>query len=106
MPGTVKIWWHDGAVKDIRYHDIPVVAEPELGFETVPVGAVAAASGAAPDLATVAIIETDVDVRYVVRPPGVTTNASTTDSKPVLAVRLVTEPIGVAPGYSISFIEA
>jgi len=38
MPGTVKVWWHDGAVRDIRYHNIPVVNEPELGFEAVAVG--------------------------------------------------------------------
>lgn len=105
MPGTVKIWWHDGAVKDIRYHDIPVVAEPELGFESVSVGPSAAASGPAPELTTVAIIETDVDIRYTVRPPGVTTDANATSSKPVGAFGLVTEPIGVTAGHTISFIE-
>ena len=38
MPGTVKIWWHDGATKDVRYNELPVVNEPELGFETGAVG--------------------------------------------------------------------
>ena len=35
MPGTVKIWWHDGAVRDVRFHDLPVVSEPELGFDGI-----------------------------------------------------------------------
>ena len=48
MPGTVKIWWHDGAVRDVRYHDIPVVNEPELGFESIAVGASPVQSGAGP----------------------------------------------------------
>lgn len=105
MPGTVRIWWHDGAVKDIRYHDIPVVAEPELGFEMVNVGSAASASGAAPKLATVALIESDVDIRYTVRPPGITTDANLVSSKPVGAFGPVTESIGVLEGYTISFIE-
>ncbi|MEM7059293.1 MAG: hypothetical protein AAF557_17045 [Pseudomonadota bacterium] len=104
MPGTVKIWWHDGAVKDIRYHDIPVVAEPEVGFETVAVGATATVSGPAPEQATVAIVETDVNVRYTVRPPGITTDANATSSKPVSS-GFITEAIGVSSGHTISFIE-
>lgn len=104
MAGTVKIWWHDGAVKDVRYHDIPVIAEPEVGFETVAVGATATASGPAPANATVAVVETDVNIRYTVRRPGDLATADTT-SKPVLALDFMTEVIGVAPGYSISFIE-
>ena len=104
MPGTVKIWWHDGAVKDIRYHDIPVVAEPELGFETVSVSGTPALSGAAPVDATVAIVETDVNVRYAVRRPGDTVDASA-DSKPLLAVDHGTDSIGVQAGYTISFVE-
>ncbi len=63
MAGTVKIWWHDGAVRDVRYHDIPVVNEPELGFETLAVGPIAEASGPAPQDATVAVVETDVNIR-------------------------------------------
>ena len=105
MPGTVKIWWHDGAVNDIRYHDIPVVAEPEVGFETVMIGPTASASGPAPANTTVAIIETDVDFRYTVRPQGVTTEASVLASKPVLALNLATISIGASEGQSISFIE-
>lgn len=106
MPGTVKIWWHDGAVKDVRYHDIPVVNEPELGFETVAVGGAAANSGAAPADTTIALVESDVTFRYVVRRPGETTQASLATSKPITATGPAVDVIGVAPGYSISFIEA
>ena len=106
MPGLVKIWWHDGATRDIRYHDIPVVNEPELGFETVAVSGVAANTGAAPGDATVALVETDTNVRYVVRRPGGTAVADPVLSKPIAATGPATNSIGVAPGYSISFIEA
>lgn len=106
MPGLVKIWWHDGATRDIRYHDIPVVNEPELGFETITVNAIAANSTAAPSDASVAVIETDVNVRYTVRRPGGTATADLVTSKPIAATGPTTNSIGVAPGYSISFIEA
>lgn len=106
MPGLVKIWWHDGATRDIRYHDIPVVNEPELGFETVAVSAVAANSSQAPSDASVAVIETDVNVRYRVRRPGSSATADPVLSKPIAATGPATNSIGVAPGYSISFIEA
>ena len=106
MPGTVRIWWHDGAVKDVRNHDIPVVAEPELGFETVTISGVPTASGPAPEGVSVAIIETDVDLRYTVRPPGVLTDASIDLSKPIPTAPMLTESIGVQPGFTISFIEA
>jgi len=105
MPGTVKIWWHDGATKDVRYNDLPVVNEPELGFETLVVGPVAVTSGAAPADATVAIIESDVNTRYVVLPPGGTGNADSVASKAIPATGLGTDSIGVRPGASISFIE-
>lgn len=106
MPGTVKIWWHDGATKDIRYNDIPVVNEPELGFETVAVSTAAAASGVAPADAVVAIIETDVNVRYLVRLPGQFGDADAQSSKPIAATGPSTDAIGVGPGCTISFIEA
>ena len=106
MPGTLKIWWHDGAVKDIRYHDIPVVNEPELGFETVTVSDVPANSGPAPSGTTVAIVETDVTVRYYVRHPGDTTLADAVNSKPIGITGTATDSIGVLPGCTISFVEA
>lgn len=106
MPGTVKIWWHDGAVKDVRHHDIPVVNEPELGFEQVAVSDVPALTGAAPAHTSVAIVETDVNVRYVVRHPGDVTLADAETSKPVAATGVSTDAIGVAPGCTISFVEA
>ena len=106
MPGTVKIWWHDGATKDVRYNELPVVNEPELGFETVAVGATPANSGAAPEDAVVAIIESDVDIRYAVRLPGGSQNADPVNSKPIRTTGHGIDSIGVRPGYSISFVEA
>ena len=106
MPGTVKIWWHDGATNDVRYNNIPVVNEPELGFETVAVSGTPMPSGPAPDGVVVAIIETDVNIRYLVRRPGETQSADPATSKPLAATGPATDAIGVGPGCSISFIEA
>ena len=106
MPGTVKIWWHDGAVRDVRYHDIPVVNEPELGFESIAVGASPVQSGAAPADAVVAIVESDVNVRYLVRRNGVGGDADAVTSKPIGATGYSTDSIGVRPGDTISLIEA
>lgn len=105
MPGVVKIWWHDGAVLDVRCNDVPVVNEPELAFETVLVSATPANSGPAPEDARVAIVESDVDVRYVVRPNGGTALADAETSKPIAATGLGTDAIGVDAGCSISFVE-
>jgi hypothetical protein len=106
MPGTVKIWWHDGATRDVRYHELPVVNEPELGFETVSVGAAPASSGPAPKDAVVAIVESDVNLRYLVRRPGETAVADTLTSKPLPATGFGTNSIGVGEGFTISFVEA
>ena len=106
MPGTVKIWWHDGAVRDVRYHDIPVVNEPEIAFESIAVGGTAAASGPAPSQATVAVVECDVNIRYRVRRPGDTAAADAATSKPIPATGVSTDTISVGPGDTISFIEA
>ncbi|MEM0987372.1 MAG: hypothetical protein AAGK00_00725 [Pseudomonadota bacterium] len=105
MAGTVKIWWHDGAVIDVRHHDIPVVNEPELGFELVGVSQTPSISGVAPEDTRVAIIETDVAIRYLVRRPGETALADGDNSKPIAATGAGTDAIGVQPGYTISFIE-
>ena len=105
MPGTVKIWWHDGGVTDIRHHDIPVVGEPELGFESLNVTFAAASSGPAPKNATVALVETDVNVRYRVQTPGDPTEADAATSKPLPRTSFWTEPVGIKEGQTISFIE-
>jgi len=105
MPGTVKIWWHDGATKDVRYNELPVVNEPELGYETLAVGATAASTGPAPDDAVVAIVETTVNARYLVRRPGDSTDADAATSKPLPATGFGTNSIGVAKGCTISFVE-
>lgn len=106
MPGTVKIWWHDGATRDVRYHELPVVNEPELGFETIAIGATPASSGAAPRDAVVAIVESDVNLRYFVRRPGETAEADAFSSKPLAATGFGINSIGVGEGYTISFVEA
>lgn len=106
MPGTVKIWWHDGAVRDIRYHDVPVVNEPEIGYEAVSVGATPASSGPAPANAAFAVVETDVNIRYRVRPVGDATPADVVTSKPIANTGHAIDAIGVSAGSTISFIEA
>lgn len=106
MPGTIKVWWHDGATKDVRYNELPVVNEPELGYETVVVGASPASTGPAPEDAVVAIVETDVPVRYLVRRPGGIANADAVTSKPMPATGFGTNSIGVGPDCTISFVEA
>ena len=105
MPGTVKIWWHDGATKDVRYNELPVVNEPELGFESVSVSAAPASTGPAPEDAVVAMVESDVNIRYLVRLPGVGTDADPTDSKPLPSTGFGTNSIGVAKDCTISFVE-
>ncbi len=105
MPGTVKVWWHDGATKDVRYNELPVVNEPELGFESVAVGLTSASTGPAPEDAVVAIIESDVKVRYLVRRPGSTADANPVGSKPLPATGFGTNSIGVGKDFTISFLE-
>ncbi len=105
MPGTVKVWWHDGATKDVRYNELPVVNEPELGFETVAVDATPASTGPAPEDAVVAIVESDVDLRYLVRLPGSGADADPNNSKPLPSTGFGTNSIGVARDCTISFVE-
>lgn len=105
MPGTVKVWWHDGATKDVRYNELPVVNEPELGFETVAVGSTPASTAPAPEDAVVAIVESDVKVRYFVRPPGGAADADPITSKPLPATGFGTNSIGACKGCTISFVE-
>lgn len=105
MAGTVKIWWHDGATRDVRYHELPVVNEPELGYETVGVSATPASSGPAPKDAVVAIVESDVNLRYLVRRPGETAEADATASKPLATTGFGVDSIGVGEDYTISFVE-
>lgn len=106
MPGTVKIWWHDGAATDARNNDLPVVNEPELGFEALALSATPAASGPAPANATVALVEADVPFRYRVRPADDDRPAEAGDCKPMAAMPGCVDFIGVRPGCSISFVEA
>jgi hypothetical protein len=82
------------------------VNEPELGYVAVAVGPVPETSTPAPANAVVAVIETDVDIRYLVRRGGIGGNADAVTSKPVAATGHGTDTIGVKPGDVISFIEA
>jgi hypothetical protein len=106
MPGTVKVWWHDGATKDVRYNELPVVNEPELSFESVAVSPVPASAGPAPDDAVVVIIESNVNVRYLVRLPGDGGDADLVSSKPLPTTGFGTNSIGVGKNCTISFVEA
>ena len=106
MPGTIRIWWHDGAARDARHNDMPVVSEPELGFETVAVSATPAATGPAPEHATVALVEADICVRYRVRGANDDRPADPEDCKPIGPTGGGVDFIGVRPGCSISFVEA
>ena len=105
MPGTVKIWWHDGATRDVRYNDLPVVNEPELDYETVSVSTTPASSGPAPENAVVAIVESDVNLRYLVRRAGESADADAVSSKPIPATGFGTNSIGVCENCTISFVE-
>lgn len=105
MPGTVKIWWHDGATRDVRYNDLPIVNEPELQYETVSVSTTPASTSLAPENAVVAIVECDVNIRYLVRRPGDTAEADAVSSKPIPATGFGTNSIGVSENCSISFVE-
>lgn len=106
MPETLKIWWHDGATKDVRYNELPVANEPELGFASLVVGPLPVKSPPAPEDATVAIIESDVNFRYAVVAPGGSGDADPVNSKPMAATGFATDAIGVRPGYQISVVEA
>ncbi|GMG81090.1 hypothetical protein LNKW23_03020 [Paralimibaculum aggregatum] len=106
MPGTVKLWWHDGSTLDVRSHPTPLIAEPELGFETLSVSTAAAvASGAAPEDAHVAVIESGVNLRYRVLKPGQNGSAADPEAKPLIATLPGIAAIGIAPGATLSLIE-
>ncbi|MEL6477350.1 MAG: hypothetical protein AAFR17_08480 [Pseudomonadota bacterium] len=105
MPGTIKIWWHDGSTRDARYQATPLINEPELGFETVSVTTTPASSGPAPNDAFVAVIESNVATRYRIQPEAGSEDAGSQRAKPMLATSFATATIGVRPGFRISFVE-
>ncbi|MBY8974415.1 hypothetical protein KHP62_01265 [Rhodobacteraceae bacterium NNCM2] len=105
MPGTIKIWWHDGSTRDARYQPTPLINEPKIGFETLAVDTSPASSGPAPEEAFVAVIESNVAVRYRIQPDPGAEDASSERAKPMLATSFATATIGVKPGYRISFVE-
>ena len=53
----------------------------------------------------VAIVECDVNVRYLVRRPGETADADAESSKPIPATGFGTNSIGVRENCTISFVE-
>lgn len=106
MPGTLKIWFHDGSTRDARYNPTPLINEPELGFETLAVSAIPATSGPAPADAHVAVIECDVDIRYRVTAPGGAEDATSPRAKPMAATGFRTATVGLYPGAVLSVVEA
>lgn len=102
MPGTLKIWWHDGSTRDARYHPTPLINEPPLGFETISVAGAAVSTGPAPAEAHVAVIESNVAIRYVVQAPGSATDADAASAKPMAATGFGTATIGIQPGHRLS----
>ncbi|MEM9044359.1 MAG: hypothetical protein AAGC81_06670 [Pseudomonadota bacterium] len=105
MPGTVKIWWHSGALRDEKYNAVPIVEEPELGTEAIPLDGSVEISAAAPELARIALIQTDVDIAYVVRLPGEETVANASIHKPLGATGLDLHAISIPQGASVSVVE-
>lgn len=105
MPGTIKIWWHDGSTRDARYQPTPLINEPEIAFEELTVGATAVSSGTAPEEAYVAVIESEIPVRYRIQPDPASEDATSPRAKPMLSTSFATATIGVQPGFRISFIE-
>lgn len=105
MAGTVRIWWHRGALRDMNYNSMPVVDEPEIRTETLILNGTAEETAAAPDDASVALIQSDTDLAYVVRKPGDTTLADAGTHKPLAATGPDLFAIGIPPGASISMVE-
>jgi len=106
MPGSVKLWWHDGATRDARYHATPLVNEPEMGFETLSLSATPVTTPPAPAEAHVAVLETDVALRYLVVAPGEARDATDPKAKPLAATGFAVATVGVRPGHSLSLVEA
>lgn len=105
MPGTVKLWWHDGSTLDVRNHPTILINEPELGFETHTVGAAPVATSAAPADAHVAVLQSTVNLRYRVLRPGQSGSAADPEAKPLVATGLAVATIGVEPGLRLSLVE-
>lgn len=105
MPGTVRIWWHRGVLRDEKYNAVPIVEEPELATETVTLDGTVQNSGAAPADARIALVQSDTDIAYVVRRPGETRTADAVLHKPLEATGLDLHAVSVPEGASISMIE-
>ncbi|MEM7507414.1 MAG: hypothetical protein AAF415_11770 [Pseudomonadota bacterium] len=105
MPGTVRIWWHRGALRDMNYNSMPVVEEPELSMETVVLNGDIETTGPAPEDASVALVQSDVDLAYVVRPAGVAVLADPSLHKPLSATGNELYSIGIPQGASLSLVE-
>ncbi|MGF1502271.1 MAG: hypothetical protein ACFBSD_10685 [Paracoccaceae bacterium] len=105
MPGTVKLWWHDGSTLDVRSHPTPLINEPELGFSSATVGATPVSFGPAPAEACVAVLEAPVNLRYRVLRAGQTGSAADPQAKPLVATLPGIAAIGIEPGATLSLIE-
>ncbi|MEM1344126.1 MAG: hypothetical protein AAGI34_06040 [Pseudomonadota bacterium] len=105
MPGTLKLWWHDGSTLDVRAHPTPLINEPERAYETLSLTTTPATTGPAPERCFVAAIETDVDLRYRVLLPGQTGSAADPEAKPMPRTGFRLATIGVQPGATLSVVE-
>ena len=105
MPGTVRLWWHDGSTLDVRSHPTTLINEPELGFESHTVGAAPVSCGPAPQDAHVAVIESTVNLRYRVLRPGEAGSAGDPEAKPLIATGIGVATVGIAPGCTLSLVE-
>jgi hypothetical protein len=105
MPGTVRLWWHDGSTLDVRNHPTTLINEPELAFESHTVGASPVAAGPAPAGAHVAVLESAVNLRYRVIPAGAAGSAADAAAKPLTATGHAVATIGLAPGATLSLVE-
>jgi hypothetical protein len=101
---TVKIWYHDAFSKDQRGWPTPVVNEPSLiPGDEAEVLVTPASTQSAPSSSVYAVIETDSDIRYTVRPSGDTTTVATENHKKISAG---TNAITVRPGQTIHIVQA
>ncbi|MEM8789980.1 MAG: hypothetical protein AAGE80_00080 [Pseudomonadota bacterium] len=105
MPGTVKIWWHSGALRDEKYNAVPIVEEPELATETIALNGGVEVSAASPEDARIALIQSDIDIAYVVRLPGSDVTANAAIHKPMAATGLDLHAVAIPGGASISVVE-
>lgn len=102
---TSRVWFYKGlpTLQSRAYETTqPILEEPFLSTETVTSGGSAAASSEAPAGTDVAVVLPDAAVYYLVRGPGVTTDADSTCRQVAANTEAV---IHVKPHGTISFLD-